>query len=544
VIGNAALVEGRWADAAAAFEASLDDAETAEDRFGLAVALWWMGESHSCVEQASRAYALFREADDGAAARCAIWLAITYKSNFANYAAANGWLARARRLLGPRPTGVDHGWLSIATAYRMTDLDTAERLTADALELSRVAGDIDLQLVALGQLGHIRVGKGDAAGGFELLDEALAAALGGERSVLDTVVYTCCDMLTACELADDLERAAQWCTVADDFAARYGCPFLYAECRIYYGSVLVARGRWDEGERELSAARRITDGACPGLHARAVTRLATLRVRQGRLEEAERLLAEVADRPEADAEGALSAAALQLARGDASAAARGLEYRLEQLARHRSLFVVALDVLVDAELADGAVERAAATVAQLQELASTGGSERWRAVATAAAGRVALSAGDDARAVGLLQSAGEAWGRLEVPFEAARAHAELAALLAGTAPEAAIDHARRALATFTRLGAAAHADRVAALLRSLGVSARTGARGPGALSPREQEVLRLVAAGLSNPEIAGRLHISRKTAAHHVSSILTKLDLRNRTEAAALAAEQFAGDRK
>ena len=48
-------------------------------------------------------------------------------------------------------------------------------------------------------------------------------------------------------------------------------------------------------------------------------------------------------------------------------------------------------------------------------------------------------------------------------------------------------------------------------------------------------MLRLLAAGLSNPEIADRLHVSRKTASHHVSSILTKLNLRNRAEAAAHA---------
>jgi DNA-binding NarL/FixJ family response regulator len=67
------------------------------------------------------------------------------------------------------------------------------------------------------------------------------------------------------------------------------------------------------------------------------------------------------------------------------------------------------------------------------------------------------------------------------------------------------------------------------------VPARKGAKGVGSLTDREQQVLKLLSAGLSNPEIAQRLHVSRNTAAHHVSHILTKLNLRNRTEVVAHA---------
>ena len=100
---------------------------------GLATALWWLGDSHASVAHASRAYALFRQAlNVEQAVQCAVWLGITYKANFANFAAANGWIRRAERLLQPLEPGVLHGWVHVARAYRMPDLDAAEELTVRA----------------------------------------------------------------------------------------------------------------------------------------------------------------------------------------------------------------------------------------------------------------------------------------------------------------------------------------------------------------------------------------------------------------------------
>jgi DNA-binding CsgD family transcriptional regulator len=133
---------------------------------------------------------------------------------------------------------------------------------------------------------------------------------------------------------------------------------------------------------------------------------------------------------------------------------------------------------------------------------------------------------------GAHEAAAERWTAIGCPYEAALAldHAD-----ADTAQ-------RRGLAELQRLGAHAAARRVARALRERGL--RDVHRGPRAatranpagLTARELEVVALVAEGLRNAEIAGRLFVSEKTVAHHVSAILRKLDVDTRSQAGAEAA--------
>ena len=123
-----------------------------------------------------------------------------------------------------------------------------------------------------------------------------------------------------------------------------------------------------------------------------------------------------------------------------------------------------------------------------------------------------------------------------MPFDAARTRLLIATSLADQERETAIAEARAALAAFEELGAGPGADAAAALLRSLGVkAARSGPKGIGVLTKRELEVLELLGEGHSNPAIAERLFIARKTVEHHVGSVLSKLELSGRGEATAYA---------
>ena len=141
-----------------------------------------------------------------------------------------------------------------------------------------------------------------------------------------------------------------------------------------------------------------------------------------------------------------------------------------------------------------------------------------------------------------LQTALAGWSSLGRPFETARAGFELGRVLVDASADTAVEHLRRSLAGFEALGAAGRRI-VSPPCSARSASPAPAPRASAQLTDREQQVLRLLAAGLTNPEIAARLHVSRKTAAHHVSHILTKLNLRNRAEAAAFARRDLLPDR-
>ena len=298
-------------------------------------------------------------------------------------------MGRAGRLLRGEDDPLA-GWVWMTAAYVSADLAEAVRLCERALGVARAQGDADLELCSLSGLGEKLVMAGQIERGLALIDEAMAGTLGGERSRLDTVAYTCCDMLVACDLAADLERARQWCQVADRFIAAYGCPFLYARCRTLYGSVLVATGHWAAGERELLRAVEMCAGAGPAVASDAYARLADLRLRQGRLEEAARLLRGREEEPRAS----VAVAALRLAQGDPPGATALLRRHLRQVADGHLAAAPALALLVRAGLAQGDVAQARLAAGRLSALAAGQRSPYTAALAAEAEGQVSLAAGD------------------------------------------------------------------------------------------------------------------------------------------------------
>ena len=526
-----ALASGDWATARALFETLVEREPTPEALAGLGDTLWWLGRTDDAIRYQEQAYAAFRRVGDPVqSALMAVGLYLLYRVSLGNTAAARGWLARAARLVDEGGLGPLAGWVALLRAHDSDDAIAAERWSLEARESATGFGDPDLELCAISQLGASLLQQGRLVEGTALLDEAMAASLAGECRRPHTVVYTSCNMISACAETAEVNHALQWIRAADGFLSRYGSPHLYVHCRVYYGAVLFASGDWIGAESELQAALAAGVSAEPALHAEASARFAELRLAQGRLEEAQRLLEGL----EQHVTSAYVLAALALTGGKPEAARRIAMRRLRELDhqdRDRpSSYRVGLAVCLEAgrlwellaEASSGS--EAVAAVAHLTDLAKRTRSPHLEACGLRAAGILN-------RDISCLEHALSLFAGLQLPLEVGRTRMGLARLLNG---DDAIAEASLALAAFEALGAARDADRAAARLRELGVAAtRGGPSGLGGLTQREREVLGLLGEGLSNRELADRLFLSRKTVERHVRNVLFKLGLRNRAEAAA-----------
>ena len=534
--GERALAEGDWGEASRAFTKAAEIESSAAALDGLGDARFWLGNHQEGVVLREQAYAAYlRDGEPEHAVDVALWLCRIHAGNFGNEAAAAGWLGRARRLVDEHGLTSRLAQVLLHEAFATPDPSESEALARKAYELGQDAGDADLQLCALSQLGAALVEQGHVDEGVGYLDEAMAGSLGGEGRHRDTVVFTSCTTMISCTTCAEFERALQWIRATDRYARRYGSPFLYAECRTLYAAILVDIGDWVQAEEELTAALEASRDAMPALHHQALATLAGLRVDQGRLEEAERLLVGLEDQPAAV--GAI--ARIQLQRGRVATAEAALRRCLAEVGHEKLGSLPLWELLGEAELAQNRPDAALEVAQRLADLGAMQGCAIAQARAARLQGRARHAA--DANARPELETALVAFARLGMPLEAARTRLLLAESLRELDPPVAVDEARVALTAFEALGAAHDADRTAGLLRDLGVSvSRAGPKGLQPLTNREQEVLGLLGEGLTNAAIAERLYISPRTAEQHVARVLAKLGLNNRTEAAAEAVRRGA----
>jgi LuxR family transcriptional regulator, maltose regulon positive regulatory protein len=533
--GHEALAQGAWEEARACFEAALEEEETPEALEGLSWSAWWLDDAGAVFDAREHAYRLHRKRGDAAgAARMAIWLSVDHLDFHGALAVTNGWLQRAHRLLDPLEPGQEHGWLAFQDGYVALirgDIDKAEELGAYAAERGRCFEVPDLEMLGLALEGATLVGRARVEEGMRRLDEASALALEGQAEVPISSAWACCFLVTACTSVRDYERAFEWCERIAEFAERYGSRYMLGFCRAEYGAVHLWRGRWREAEALLRASTEDFSRSRPAMVGAPLVGLAELRRRQGQRAEAETLL----DQAGPSSKVLLCRARVALDEGHALRAIELLERLLRRLPADEVLGrAPAVELLVSARVARGELDEAASALAALREIEQLVGTPPLRACADLAEGMLEAARGDHDRARVLLEDAVDRFQRSGAPFEAALAKIELAtSLLALGRMGPAKREADAALDCLLELGASAEAERARRILEA---SARDDGSSPlPEVTPRELEVLRLLAEGLTNEQIAEQLVVSEHTVHHHVTSIKRKLDLPSRTAAAAYA---------
>jgi len=521
------LRAGRWSAARDAFERELAGRRTPEALEGLSWAAWWLDDEPAVFEAREQAYALYRrERRPADAARMATWLAVDQLDFRGAGAVADGWLRRAERLLDGEPTCPDHGWLAFHAgyaAYGRGDHASARHGARIAATIGRRFDVPDLEMLGLALDGAVLVATERVDEGLRHLDEATAVALEGRAEIPISTAWACCFLVGACVAVRDYGRAWDWCNRIAEFAERYGSRYMLAFCRAEYGTVHVARGRWAEAESLLTAAHEDYSRSRPAWAGGPLVELAELRRRQGRAEDARRLLEAAGPSPAA----LLCRARLLLDQGDPRRAVELAERVLRRVPARSLRRVDALEVVVRGRVARGELEAARRSVDALRETERRVQTPLLRAAADLADGMLAVARGEHDRARRLLEDAVDGFGGHGAPFEEAVARSELATTLVAAGRDAAgRSEAAAALDALVSLGAAAEAERVR----------RLGERQPRAdVTPREREVLALLAEGLTNREIAARLVVSEHTVHRHVTNVLRKLGLPSRAAAAAHA---------
>jgi DNA-binding CsgD family transcriptional regulator len=499
----------------------------------LAQAAQLIGKDAECADLWARAHQGFLSHNNiPAAARCAIWLGFTSLIN-GEHAKAGGWLSRGSRLLDDQPDCVEKGYVLLPQAYRVLhegDADRALTLLTQAVSVGKSFGDKDLVALGLQGQGRALIRQGEIARGVALLDEAMVAVTAGDVSPLNAGgVY--CSVLDACGEIFDLRRAQEWTSELEKWCAAQPDLVPYrGHCLVRRAELLHMCGAWPDAlewaQRAVEFLSRPTPK--PGV-GDAFYQLGEIHRLRGQFDESEDAYRHASEWNRISGPGL---AQLRLCQGRIDAAHAAIR-RVAEETQGPGRRSRVLDAYVEIALAAGDSAAARAAAVELREIATRLDIAFLRALALRASASVLLAEDKAQEALAELRESWRIWRELRIPYEASRVRYLIATACRNMGEgEDAMQELAAARLAFQSLGATVDLRRMEETLSEM---APLRTKGAGHLTAREVEVLRLVAAGMTNRGIAGRLKISEKTVARHLSNIFTKLDLPSRTAATAYA---------
>ncbi len=505
----------------------LDELETSDLR-ALATAAFLVGDTETSMRALERSFQLHEEGDDPqAAARDA--LVLTMVLDLSGHAAASGgWMARATRLLEGSPDSAEHGFLQrnvmLQHVFGGRPAEAVE-LAVTVVDAGRRHGEPDLVAMGLVVQGRMAIYQSRVREGLALLDEAMLGVVSGDVSpIMSGRIY--CTMIDACKELDDVRRMTDWTRLLSTWCeAQEGLVSFTGQAAVHRAQIMRAQGAWSDALDELALAEeryRVQGLEESALGDVELERAGLLRMR-GDLDAAAAAYA-AADERGYDPQPGLTLLWLALGRVDAAvAASRRMLDDYQNPVRRSQVLPVVVQVL----LAAGDVDGAATCAQELEQIAAAFGSPAVTASAAYGRGTVSLAQDSAPDALPHLRAAWRAWLDLGARYEAAWARTRIAqAFRAMDDEDSAAAELTVAGRIFAELGAEPARREVEGLL---------GTTRPDGLTAREIEVLRLVASGRSNPQIAAELFLSEKTVARHLSNIFGKTNVKSRTEAAAYA---------
>ncbi len=430
----------------------------------------------------------------------------------------------------------------------LRDHAAAAALLRQAQEEARSCADEELRLTAQALEGHALATQGNTEDGLMLARQALGEALAGSFAEAASEAYWALAAILlnsgdADAARSTLEEAIEYCETSGQEATRQFCVGCLA-------LVLWKSGEWD---RTVDLCRDVyaVPDALGFSHGHAAVAWGCVEAARGRARQALPLLAEAVHFQSAAGKpgGRESAAAfgrLEAERGDVDAATDRCRRLFEILPDFPDAsFVAPLRWAASHLATQGDATATAACGEAIARIGANYPNVEARAALAATLGESALLAGDAERAVEYFTHAVALYGEIETPFERSETLVRAAAAsVAAGERDAAVQQLVDAYRTARRLGARPLARRAVTALDALGerVDERLGQRGRAdlrheGLTRRELEVLRHVAVGRTNREIAEELFLSVRTVEMHVRNALGKLGCRTRTQAATRAIE-------
>jgi ATP/maltotriose-dependent transcriptional regulator MalT len=524
-----AIEERSWLEAREAVaRADRSDPLDAEDLRLWATAQLMLAQDEAAIGTLERAHYRYLERGETVpAARAAIWIGMNLAYGGA-VGPASGWLGRAQRLVDQEPgESAEQGYLLLPLVFRHEaagEYEEAAAVAGQAAVVGQRFGDPDLLALAVHAQGQMLVMAGQVRPGMALLDEAMVAVTRDEpMPFVVGIVY--CGVILACQAVFEVGRAREWTQALTVWVAGQRDVVAFTgRCLVHRAEILQLGGAWPDALSEARlASQRFVETGNPAAGLAHYRQGEVLRL-LGRFDAAE---AAYRDASRMGWEPQPGLAQLRLAQGRVDLALVAIRRASAEIGEPLKRAAL-LPAHVEIALAAGELSDARAACAELDSLAARYESRMLTAMVAHAEGATSLAEGDAGSALAHLRAAQHVWIELDAPYEVARTRALLSAACAALGDgEAAALEREAACETFRKLEAAPD------LARLEGVPTEP----PHGLSSRELEVLRLLARGKTNREIAAVLVISEHTVARHVQNIYAKLRVASRAAATAFAFE-------